>query len=55
MSTILHIHYRMTCSEYVVSDYHADIYLAVTAYGKCLRKLVYLKVGDNLLDTALSD
>ena len=51
ISTILHIYYPMTCSEYVVSDYHADIYLAVTAYGKYLKMLVYLKMGGNLLET----
>ena len=54
ISTMLHIHYLMTCSEYVVLDYHTDIYLAMIAYGKCLRKLVYQKMEDSLPEIALS-
>ena len=42
-------------SEYVVSDYHTDIYLAMIAHGKCLRKLVYQRMEDSLLEIALSD
>ena len=52
---MLHIHYLMTCSEYIVSDYHTDIYLTMIACGIYLRKLVYLKMEDNLLEIALSD
>ena len=51
---MLHIHYLMTCSEYDVLDCHTDIYLAMIAYGKCLNKLVYQKMENNLLEIALS-
>ena len=54
ISTVLHIRCLMTCSEYVVLDYHTDIYLAMTACGKCLRKPVYLKMEDNLLEIVVS-
>ena len=54
ISRVLHICYLMTCSEYVVSDYHTDIYLVITACGKQQRKLVYLKVEDNFLKIAVS-
>ena len=50
----IHIHYLMTCSEYVVLDYHTDIYLVMTACGKCLRKPFYLKMEDNFLEIAVS-
>ena len=51
----VHIHYLMTCSEYVASDYQTDIYLTIIAHGIYLRKLVYLKMEGNLLEIALSD
>ena len=54
ISTVLHIHYLMTCSEYAASDYHTDICLVMTAYGRHLRKPVYLKMEDNLLEIAVS-
>ena len=54
ISTVLHIHCLMICSEYVVSDYHTDIYLVMTACGKHLRKLVYLKMEDNFLEIVVS-
>ena len=52
---MLHIHYLMTFSEYVVLDDHTNIYLTMIACGICLRKLVYLKMEGNLLEIALSD
>ena len=52
---MLHIHYPMTSSEYVVSDAHTNIYLTMIACGKCLRRLVFLKMKDNLLEIVLSD
>ena len=36
--SVLHIHYLMTCSEYVVSDDHTNIYLTMIACGIYLRK-----------------
>ena len=44
---MLHIHYLMTCSEYVASVYHTDINQVMTAFGKCLRKLVHQKMEGN--------
>ena len=54
ISTVLHICYLMTYSEYAVSHYHTDNYLVMTACDKHLRKPVYLKMKDNLLEIVVS-
>ena len=41
--------------QYVVSDDHTNIYLTMIACGIYLRKLVFLKTKDNLLEIVLSD
>ena len=50
---VLHIHYLMTCSEYVLGC-HTDINLAMTACGKHLRKHVYLRMEDSSLEIAVN-
>ena len=54
ISTVLHIHYLMTCSEYVVLGCPTDICLVMTACGKHLRKPVSLRMVDSLLEIAVS-
>ena len=54
ISTILHVHYLVTCSEYVVLGCCTDICLVMTACGKHLRKHVYLRMEDNPLEIAVN-
>ena len=53
ISTVLHIYYLVTCSEYVVSGCRTDICLVMTACGKHLRKHAYLRMEDSSLEIAV--
>ena len=54
ISTVLHVHYLVTCGEYVVQGCRTDTCPVVTECGKQLRKHVYLKMDDSPLEITLS-